>query len=100
MQEKLDKQRLRVIIQLLTDEDYIDEFADDAFNDYANGRMSKIDFENVKSGLKSKIDNVAQTNNNLTLALKDFMENKGTFDIGASDKEMVLGQLKKYLYLQ
>lgn len=61
----------------------------DAFNDYASGRMSKIDFENVKSGLKTKIDNVAQTNNNLTLALKDFMENKGTFDIGASDKEMV-----------
>jgi len=61
----------------------------DAFNAYANGRMSKIDYENVKSGLKSKIDNVAQTNNNLTLALKDFMENKGTFDIDASDSQMV-----------
>lgn len=61
----------------------------DAFNDYANGRMSKIDYENVKSGLKSKIDNVAQTNNNLTVALKDFMENKGTFDIDASDSQMV-----------
>ena len=61
----------------------------DAFNDYANGRISKMDYENVKVGLKSKIDNVAQTNNNLTVALKDFMENKGTFDIDASDSEMV-----------
>lgn len=61
----------------------------DAFNDYANGRISKIDYENVKAGLKSKIDNVAQTNNNLTVALKDFMENKGTFDIDASDSQMV-----------
>ena len=61
----------------------------DAFNGYANGKISKIDYENVKAGLKSKINNVAQTNNNLTLALKDFMENKGTFDIDASDSQMV-----------
>lgn len=61
----------------------------DAFNDYANGRISKLDYENVKTGLKSKIDNVAQTNNNLTVALKDFMENKGTFDVDASDSQMV-----------
>lgn len=60
-----------------------------AFNEYANGNLSKLDYENLKNKLYSDVNNIAQAGNNLTKLRQDFLDKKGTFDIDASDSEMV-----------
>ena len=61
----------------------------EAFNSYANGDISKLDYENVKANLVSELQAAAATRTNITNSIKDFIENKGTIDIGASDREML-----------
>jgi hypothetical protein len=61
----------------------------EAFNDYANGRISKLDYENLKASVKSEIDQAAVARTNLAKLREEFVKNKGTYDIGASNKEMV-----------
>lgn len=61
----------------------------DAFNDYTSGKISKVDYENIKAGAKSRIDAIGGMNTNLATIAKEFAENKGTYDIGASKKEIV-----------
>jgi hypothetical protein len=61
----------------------------EAFNDYANGRISKLDYENLKASVKSEIDQAAATRSNITAAVTDFIKNKGSIDIGASKSEML-----------
>ena len=60
-----------------------------AFNEYANGNLSKLDYENLKTKLYSDVNNIAQAGSNLTKLRQDFLDKKGTFDIDASDSEMV-----------
>jgi len=60
-----------------------------AFNEYANGNLSKLDYENLKNKLYSDVNNIAQAGNNLTKLRQDFLDKKGTFDVDASDSEMV-----------
>ena len=60
-----------------------------AFNDYANGKISKLEYENIKLKLSSDVNNIAEATNNLAAIRKDFLDNKGTFDVDASDSEMV-----------
>mgnify|MGYP003624709500 CR=1 FL=1 len=61
----------------------------EAFNDWSNGKMSKLDYENTKASLTSEIKMAAAARTNVTNSIKDFMENKGLYDIDASDSEMV-----------
>lgn len=61
----------------------------DAFNQYANGDISKLDYENIKSTLVSEINAAAAARTNLTKLRGEYLENKGIYDIDASDKEMV-----------
>ena len=61
----------------------------DAFNQYANGDISKLDYENIKSTLVSEINAAAAARTNLTKLREEYLENKGIYDIDASDKEMV-----------
>jgi hypothetical protein len=61
----------------------------DAFNQYANGDISKLDYNNIKSTLESEIKSAAAARTNLTKLRAEYLENKGTYDIDASDKEMV-----------
>lgn len=61
----------------------------EAFNDYANGRISKLDYENLKASVKSEIDQAAVARTNLAKLREEFVKNKGTYDVGASDKKMV-----------
>lgn len=61
----------------------------DAFNQYANGDISKLDYENIKSTLVSEINAAAVARTNLTKLRGEYLENKGIYDIDASDKEMV-----------
>lgn len=61
----------------------------DAFNQYANGDISKLDYENIKSTLVSEINAAAAARTNLTKLRSEYLENKGIYDIDASDKEMV-----------
>jgi len=61
----------------------------EAFNSYANGDISKLDYENVKASLVSELQAAAATRTNITNSIKDFIENKGTIDVGASDREML-----------
>jgi hypothetical protein len=63
--------------------------AAEAFNDYANGRISKLEYENKKASIKSEIDQAATARTNLAKIRKEFVENKGKYDIGASNSEMV-----------
>lgn len=61
----------------------------EAFNSYSNGDISKLDYENVKASLVSELQSAAATRTNITNAIKDFIENKGTIDAEASDSEML-----------
>lgn len=61
----------------------------EAFNSYSNGDISKLDYENVKASLVSELQSAAATRTNITNAIKDFIENKGTIDTEASDSEML-----------
>jgi len=61
----------------------------EAFNSYANGDISKLDYENVKASLVSELQSAAATRTNITNSIKDFIENKGTIDTEASDPEML-----------
>ena len=61
----------------------------DAFNAYANGKISKLNYENIKMKLSSDVTTIATAMNDLTALRADFLEKKGTFDIDASDSEMV-----------
>lgn len=60
-----------------------------AFNDYANGKISRLDYENVKQQLFADVNNIAQATTNLQKLRQDYLDRKGTFDIDASDSEMV-----------
>jgi len=60
-----------------------------AFNDYSSGKISKVEYENIKSGISSRIKAVGATNTNLATVAKEYANKKGTYDIGASDKEIV-----------
>ena len=61
----------------------------EGFNSYARGKMSKLEYENLKSTLSSEIQSAAGARNNLTQLRKEFQENKDNYDLGASSKKMV-----------
>jgi hypothetical protein len=61
----------------------------EAFNDYANGRISFPDYKNLKASVESEINQAAATRSNITAAVTDFIKNKGSIDIGASKSEML-----------
>jgi hypothetical protein len=61
----------------------------EGFNAYARGKMSKLEYENLKSTLSSEIQAAAGARNNLTQLRKEFQENKDSYDLGASSKKMV-----------
>ena len=61
----------------------------EGFNAYARGKMSKLEYENLKSTLSSEIQAAAGARNNLTQLRKEFQENKDNYDLGASSKKMV-----------
>lgn len=61
----------------------------EGFNAYARGKMSKLEYENLKSTLSSEIQAAAGARNNLTQLRKEFQENKDNYDINASDPKMV-----------
>lgn len=99
-EEELEDQMgsLNVEADFLTDQarqDYLElsmgkkKRLNEAFNSYANGDISKLDYENVKANLVSELQAAAATRTNITNSIKDFIENKGTIDIGASDKQML-----------
>lgn len=99
-EEELEDQMgsLNVEADFLTDQarqDYLElsmskkKRLNEAFNSYANGDISKLDYENVKANLVSELQAAAATRTNITNSIKDFIENKGTIDVGASDREML-----------
>lgn len=99
-EEELEDQMgsLNVPADFLTDQarqDYLElsmgkkKRLNEAFNSYANGDISKLDYENVKANLVSELQAAAATRTNITNSIKDFIENKGTIDVGASDREML-----------
>lgn len=59
------------------------------FQDYANNKISKLDFENGKLNLISELNTVATAQTNLTKLREEYLKNKGTYHIDASKKEMV-----------
>ena len=59
------------------------------FQDYANNKISKLDFENGKLNLISELNAVATAQTNLTKLREEYLKNKGTYHIDASKKEMV-----------
>ena len=61
----------------------------EAFNQLAKGQISKLEYENVKSSLISEIQSAAAARSNLTKLRAEYLDKKGTYDIDASDKEMV-----------
>lgn len=61
----------------------------EAFNQLAKGQISKLEYENVKSSLISEIQSSAAARSNLTKLRAEYLDKKGTYDIDASDKEMV-----------
>jgi len=61
----------------------------EGFNSYARGKISKLEYENLKSSLVSEIQAAAGARNNLTQLRKEFQENKDNYDINASDPKMV-----------
>tara|TARA_B100001059_G_scaffold231416_1_gene267213 strand:- start:732 stop:2714 length:1983 start_codon:yes stop_codon:yes gene_type:complete len=99
-EEELEDQMgsLNVEADFLTDQarqDYLElsmgkkKRLNEAFNSYANGDISKLDYENVKANLASELQAAAATRTNITNSIKDFIENKGTIDKEASDPEML-----------
>ena len=99
-EEELEDQMgsLNVEADFLTDQarqDYLElsmgkkKRLNEAFNSYANGDISKLDYENVKANLVSELQSAAATRTNITNSIKDFIENKGTIDTEASDPEML-----------
>ena len=99
-EEELEDQMgsLNVEADFLTDQarqDYLElsmgkkKRLNEAFNSYANGDISKLDYENVKASLVSELQSAAATRTNITNSIKDFIENKGTIDTEASDPEML-----------
>ena len=61
----------------------------EGFNSYARGKISKLEYENLKSSLVSEIQSAAGARNNLTQLRKEFQENKDNYDINGSDPKMV-----------
>ena len=59
------------------------------FNDYARGKMSKLEYENLKTSLVSDIQNIAGVKTKLTDLRKTFQENKDNYDVAASKPQMV-----------
>ena len=59
------------------------------FNDYARGKMSKLEYENLKTSLVSDIQNIASVKTKLTDLRKTFQENKDNYDVAASKPQMV-----------
>lgn len=99
-EEELEDQMgsLNVPADFLTDQarqDYLElsmgkkKTLNEAFNSWANGDISKLDYDNVKAKLESELKAAAATRTNITNSIKDFIENKGTIDVGASDREML-----------
>ncbi|QDP66436.1 MAG: hypothetical protein GOVbin15_25 [Prokaryotic dsDNA virus sp.] len=60
----------------------------EGFNAYARGKMSKLEYENLKSTLSSEIQAAAGARNNLTQLRKEFQENKDNYDLDASSKKI------------
>lgn len=99
-EEELEDQMgsLNVEAEFLTDEareNYLElatqkkkEFFD-SFNKYTNGEINYLDHKNNEAKLKSELQAAAATRTNITNAIKDFIENKGTIDTEASDPEML-----------
>jgi hypothetical protein len=99
-EEELEDQMgsLNVEAEYLTDQarqDYLElsmnkkKQLNEAFNSWTNGDISKLDYDNVKASLYSELQAAAATRTNITNSIKDFIENKGTIDVGASDREML-----------
>lgn len=61
----------------------------DAFNNYTKGNISYLDYKNKAADLKSEVEAAAAARTNLTKLREEYLEKKGTYDIDASDKEMV-----------
>jgi hypothetical protein len=61
----------------------------EAFNLYARGKMSSVEYKNIKATLKSELDQVAGTVTALTNLKKEFAEQKGTHDLLASKPNML-----------
>ena len=60
----------------------------EGFNSYARGKMSKLEYENLKSSLVSEIQAAAGARNNLTQLRKEFQDNKDNYDINGSDPKI------------
>ena len=60
----------------------------EGFNSYARGKMSKLEYENLKSSLVSEIQSAAGARNNLTQLRKEFQDNKDNYDINGSDPKI------------
>ena len=84
-EEELEDQMgsLNVEADFLTDQarqDYLElsmgkkKRLNEAFNSYANGDISKLDYENVKANLVSELQAAAATRTNITNSIKDFIE--------------------------
>jgi len=56
---------------------------------YANGDMTKIDLEARKTNLSTKLSQVADSGKNLQTLRSEYLKNKSSYDIDASDTKMV-----------
>lgn len=61
----------------------------EAFNSWVNGKISKFDYSNIYAKLESEVKTAAAARTNLTNLRAEYLDKKGTYDIDASDKEMV-----------
>ena len=58
------------------------------FNKYARGKMSKLEYENLKTSLVSDIQNIAGAKTKLTDLRKEFQDNKDNYDVPASKPQI------------
>ncbi len=56
---------------------------------YANGEMTKIELEARRTNLSTKLSQVADAGKNLQTLRSEFLKNKSSYDIDASDTKMV-----------
>ena len=59
-----------------------------AFADYSAGKITKLDYENTKEGLRADINSVAQASGALRKVATEFVEGKGTHDLNASKPQI------------
>lgn len=58
------------------------------FNEYARGKISKLEYENIKTSLVSDIQNIAGAKTKLTDLRKEFQDNKDNYDVSASKPQI------------